>query len=229
MVAVGTPAWVDTEATVSRLPWFGSGRNHYVFGRGLFQAYQYDGYGQLTILPYFYSDINGTSLDPFCTSNSTESSFPLLREMAEELPGFYRGRRYNSHDWCQKRITAAVFGVFTCMFACIAVIATSCAQKGLCNQTPFIICTLFVFLMGLITASIIGGFIDLERNGISRQDVDERFFPFPQETVPGYSLVLFIVAILMYLLSLFLAVCEKWCHEGKVEGGTPKLKLSSSA
>ncbi|EGD73926.1 hypothetical protein PTSG_05622 [Salpingoeca rosetta] len=228
IVGAATPAWVSTEAdTAMTLP-NGKSRADYVFSRGLFNALEFDGYAQYTIIPFYVDDANGTLADPFCGSNDTVSSLPLLRQMSEEVPGFYRGRRYNSHGWCEKRKAASVFAVFTCLFAFSSVIATSCAQKGLCNQTPFIISIIFVFFMGLITLSIMGGFIDQENRKADRRPIDERFFPFEQQTVGGYSLIVFAFGVILYVCAFFLAIFEKCCHEGKVEGGMPTLKLEAS-
>eukprot|EP00043_Microstomoeca_roanoka_P020010 m.234390 g.234390 ORF g.234390 m.234390 type:complete len:266 (-) comp17087_c1_seq1:655-1452(-) len=231
MVGTCTPAWVDTEVEIAHVtPAGGEAVATHILGRGLFQAYEYDGYGQINILPFYRRDRNGSLFDPFCGSSDVLSSFQLLQQFAGNgtTPNDddFRGRRYNTHNWCTRRQAAAVFAIFTCLFSFASVIATSCAQKGLCNQTPFIILIVCVFFTGLIACSIIGGFIDLEIRYVNSQELRDRFIPFEQNNVPGYSFIVFTLGVMIYLGCLFLALFEKWCHEGKVEGGTPRLKLA---
>eukprot|EP01147_Barroeca_monosierra_P004801 gene4801-98_t len=228
-VGIFTPAWVDQRLDVIKtveelnlnLTLFGD--TNRIIGRGFIQAYEYNGYGVITLIPYFLSDSKG-SLDPFCGKNATTSSFPILQDFAEFGPSnqTHRGRSYRAGDWCTKRETAFAFCMIALILGLCAVFATAAAQKGWCGQTPFIILVVLVFLFSLIGTSIMGAFINEEQSRVNNKELEQRFFPFSQDIVPGYSFGLYILGMIVYGAALVLAIFERFCcrkaHQKTLKG-----------
>eukprot|EP00043_Microstomoeca_roanoka_P012049 m.115663 g.115663 ORF g.115663 m.115663 type:complete len:262 (-) comp15376_c0_seq1:411-1196(-) len=217
VIGVFTPAWIDHDLNVEQtLVEFNvaspaiSNKSRTI-GRGFFQAYEYNGYGLITLVPYLLHDNQG-KLDPFCGDRNATSPFPLLQLVeALNIPDRYRGRSYNSGDWCTRKDVGAAFAIISLIFGLAAVIATSLAQKGCCEQTPYIIMIVCVFVSALICTSIMGSYIDEEQNRVNGQSLQSRFFPFEQNIVPGYSFGLYIVGMILYAIAMTLAITERCC------------------
>ncbi|EGD73925.1 hypothetical protein PTSG_05621 [Salpingoeca rosetta] len=228
-IGVFTPAWVDHHIDVEDtkvtfgLPDSALRNKSRIVGRGFFQAYEFNGFGVVTLVPYLLSDDMG-SLDPFCGPRNVTSSLPVLQTISaidDPVIGT-RDRRYNSGDWCTRRETAAAFTIISLIFGLVAVFSTVGAQKGWCSQTPYIISIILVFGFALIGTSIMGAYIDEEQSRVNDQAIQDRFLPFKQSIRPGYSFGLYILGLLLYAAALLLAIMERCCCNKDEVGGAEK-------
>lgn len=225
-VGVFTPAWVDHHLDIAdTVEAFNLSSQLFlnesrIAGRGFFQAYEYNGFGLITLIPYLLHDNEGL-MDPFCGGRNVTPTFPVLQAINavnDPIIG-QRDRRYNSGDWCTRRETAAAFCLIALFFGLVAVFATAAAQKGCCGQVPYIISIILVFVFALIGTSIMGSYIDEEQDRIDSQSIQNRHFPFKQDIRPGYSFGLFILSMILYCVAMVLALVERCCcNEDSVSG-----------
>eukprot|EP00056_Hartaetosiga_gracilis_P005635 m.87091 g.87091 ORF g.87091 m.87091 type:complete len:266 (-) comp12230_c0_seq6:1973-2770(-) len=236
VVGVCTPSWIDTTLNFEQFradhPEFVNTFQpvEHIIGRGFFQAYEYNGYGLVTLIPYFTTDNEG-KMDCFCGDGEIPTLFPSLRAISDvNLTSIgTRGRQYDRGDWCTRRDTSAAFAIMTILFGFFAMVGTFCAQHGRCGQLPFIILTFVVFVFALICCVTMGSFLSQENGRIDdTPNVDERFFPFEQETKIGYSFLCFLFGMLIFFLAAILAMIEQCRHGGKTNSSKKDRKSTST-
>eukprot|EP00055_Hartaetosiga_balthica_P009457 m.37718 g.37718 ORF g.37718 m.37718 type:complete len:266 (+) comp6755_c0_seq1:65-862(+) len=230
LVGVCTPSWIDTELNFARFiqdyPQFQTTFQpvQQVVGRGFFQAYEYNGYGLVTLIPYQTTD-NFGKMDPFCGDSQNPTLFPSLRIISDaNVTGIgFRGRSYRRGDWCNRRSVSVGFAIVSIILGLVAMLATFCAQRGNCGQLPFVVITFAVFLVALVTCASMGSFINQEGKRVNDIAINDRFFPFEQKTKIGYSFLCYLFGMLMFFLAAVLGMFEA-CVNGKKDTSTHTKK-----
>eukprot|EP00730_Choanoeca_flexa_P014722 TRINITY_DN653_c0_g1_i1.p2 TRINITY_DN653_c0_g1~~TRINITY_DN653_c0_g1_i1.p2 ORF type:complete len:238 (+),score=55.32 TRINITY_DN653_c0_g1_i1:2023-2736(+) len=196
LVAVSTPAWVDQ---VLEVPVMGD----VVFGRGFFQSYEYDNNGIIFLFNHIEEDRDGNKMDPFCGSaNATLISTALTDA------GVVRTRDNDTSNWCMNRDAAAAFALLATIFSLCSFATSLALQRGFCSMSMFVIFCAISAFCAFINSTIVGGFIEDEKQHVSKQAEAERLFPFKQTIVVGYSFALAMVAMALMMVAALLACCE---------------------
>jgi hypothetical protein len=173
-------------------------------GRGLFQNYRIQD-KVLTLYTIYTTDINGDDWDPFCIKGADVSSVwpDIMYENAT--------RSNNNANFCARRKTTAGVAILTVVFGFAALAMTYGAQKGCCGQMPFIVCVIAMVVTCIVVCANMGRFVLKTRKDTDNSSLDPPVFPNLQSTDPGYSLILFVCCIFLYIVTLALSACEMCC------------------
>eukprot|EP00049_Salpingoeca_infusionum_P018262 m.356440 g.356440 ORF g.356440 m.356440 type:complete len:275 (+) comp17543_c0_seq1:84-908(+) len=233
IIAIASPSWIIQN--LSDVPLVSPLGNAYTaqvsVGRGLFQNYMIMD-KRFDLYTVYATDQDGYDWDAFCGNISAAPVFPVTNTALNKTATGYGGRYYNTANYCPRRKTTAGVALLTLLFAVAALVSTQCAQRGSCGQLPFIICVACMVITTMVVCANMGRFILKERKDLEVTALSDRFFPYETTTKPGYSLILFVFCIFLYIITMLLAGCEMCCgreDDDKFDNSEDVERLKSSS